>query len=528
MGKYNATRRAEQRFGKIPDLSYYYGDMEHIREYFDYRRKNNMDEFLIDETTWYDLDMDDVFKRINACSSSSGEQYLYYELRSPSIDEKTYLERNRKIHLMEEQPALRLKLAQIISRIGRKRRADLSVAFSPSAHGPIWLVIYIMLLLFLLASVLYAIVTPTVGIILPIFSIALNGIIHEVRKRSCQRDFDAVNYTVSMVFALNRIKKLKNPPLDDYLEKPYENLKKLRSVIRTGGVLNSSVNTAAEFICTVLLLDLITYEFLKNKLGRCHDDIFAIHETIGQLDSAISVASYRKSVNVFAEPELDFSHEKPYISVKSLIHPLISAPVPNDLITSSSVLITGSNASGKSTYLKSALLCALMSQSICTCCAKSYRASAFLIYSSMSLKDDIFAGESYYIAETRSLKRIMDRMNASVPLLCAIDEVLRGTNTVERIAASSTLLKAISESGTICIAATHDIELCALLNDSFALYHFEEQVGEDEMLFDYRIRPGKAESRNAINLLRLMGFDDEIVSDAHTRANEYIKTGMWK
>ena len=213
--------------------------------------------------------------------------------------------------------------------------------------------------------------------------------------------------------------------------------------------------------------------------------------------------------------------------VSGMTHPLLKNAVPNELDTVSPLLITGSNASGKSTYLKTAALCAVMAQAICTVTADDYHASAFRIYSSMALSDNLLAGESYYIVETKSLKRIIEKIDGPVPLLCTIDEVLRGTNTVERIAASSKILEVIADRGALCLAATHDIELCDLLSKKYDMYHFEEQVGLSEMLFDYKIRTGKAVSRNAINLLKLMGFDDEIVSGAHDRANAYVQKGTW-
>ncbi len=113
-------------------------------------------------------------------------------------------------------------------------------------------------------------------------------------------------------------------------------------------------------------------------------------------------------------------------------------------------------------------------------------------------------------------------------MLCTIDEVLRGTNTVERIAASSKILENIASRGALCLAATHDIELCDLLSEQYDMYHFEEQVGISEMLFDYQIRNGKAVSRNAINLLKLIGFDESIVAGAHERANRYMAEGFWR
>ena len=98
---------------------------------------------------------------------------------------------------------------------------------------------------------------------------------------------------------------------------------------------------------------------------------------------------------------------------------------------------------------------------------------------------------------------------------------------MERIAASSKVLESIGSSGALCLAATHDIELCSLLKD-FTLFHFTETVGDEEMLFDYRLRPGPATSRNAINLLKLMGFSDSIVDGAHERAEHYLESGSWK
>ena len=105
--------------------------------------------------------------------------------------------------------------------------------------------------------------------------------------------------------------------------------------------------------------------------------------------------------------------------------------------------------------------------------------------------------------------------------------MLRGTNTIERIAASAEILKALNRPETICLAATHDAELCTLSGEDYRLVHFEETVSDTEICFDYKLKPGPAESRNAIHLLKLMGFDDAIVQSAHSRADSYAKTGKW-
>jgi len=529
MGKRKKLRRLAAAWGQVPDPHYFHGDMEYIRAYSDFRREQGRDPFTLDDITWSDLGLDQVFVRINPGLSSSGEQYLYHMLRTPAVDRAAYEERLALIHLAERDSALRLKAQYILSRMGCTRRADLCRAFYPAHHAVGMLLVYLALLAGLLAAIAALVLGHPYGPQLFLLMMVVNPLVHELAKRRVQREFDTVNYTVSMVFALHRLRRLHHPELDEQMASAYRSLDRLRAVIRTGGISSVRDDGMGDVVTTFTLLDLIVYEFLKNKLGRCHEDIFVIHEALGKLDAAIAVASYRQSVPYFSEPELLFGPGTAgFLHAERLVHPLLTDPVPNDLVTDRPLLITGSNASGKSTYLKTAALAAVMAQGLCTALADGYRASAFYIYSSMALSDDLLSGESYYIVEVKSLKRILDSAEARSPVLCVVDEVLRGTNTVERIAASSQVLRSLQARGVLCLAATHDIELCELLKDAYRMFHFEEQVDEREMSFDYTLRPGKATSRNAINLLRLMGFDEEIVRRAHDSANRYLETGIWQ
>jgi len=523
-------KRLAAAFGAVPDPHYFSGDMEHIRTYSDFRAENGRDAFLLDDVTWNDLELDRVFKRINPKRCTSGEQYLYYMLRSPAVDRETYESRREMIRFAEADPVRRLKIEVLLARTGCSRRADLCRAFYPSRHGVGRLLLYSALLLFLLVSIAGTALQLGFGLPYIAAAILLNCFVHELGRRSSQTDYDTVNYIVSMVFAMQKLRRLRDPELDRQMTGAYRSLDRLRAVLRTGGI--STVmdsGGAGDVITTVTLLDLIAYEFLKNKLGRCHEDVFTIHEHLGRLDAAISVASYRASLERFAEPVLEFAEDVPaFVRAEGMVHPLLENAVPNDLDTERPVLLTGSNASGKSTFLKTAALSVILAQSICTAPASSYRAAAFRVYSSMALRDDLTAGESYYIVETRSMKRILDAAGRGERLLCVVDEVLRGTNTVERIAASSEVLRALAAAGALCLAATHDVELCDLLSGVYRMFHFTEQIGAETMLFDYKLRSGPATSRNAINLLRLMGFDETLVENAHARANRYLDTGAWR
>ena len=125
------------------------------------------------------------------------------------------------------------------------------------------------------------------------------------------------------------------------------------------------------------------------------------------------------------------------------------------------------------------------------------------------------------MAEIKSLKRILEQSeDTSSYLLCFVDEVLRGTNTKERIAAGAQIMRYMQQKHTLCFAATHDIELAHMLPPDFENYHFDEEIEENDISFPYRLKEGYATSRNAIALLRIMGYPDEIVK----KAGETVET----
>ena len=521
-------RQLKQSYGRRPDVHYFDGDMNGIRTYFDYRRDNHFDEFLVDETTWRDLSGDDLFKRMNPGLSTSGEQYLYYLLRSPAIDQEEYNQRAQMIEMMEKNPDLRLKLQVILARLGKRRGANTCEVFRPSSHSLKKIFLYLFLVLALIGSAVSLAFIPNTW---PLFVclLVLIPLYHQLIAFGLEAELASLHYSVAMVYAVKKIKQVFSPELNQSLFSCYEASRRLKTVSRIGFVQTSASNEIAGFINSLLLIDLITYEFLKNRLGKYHQDVFHIHESLGRLDSAIAIASYRMSLDAYAIPQIDFS---PSASVRfegtGLVHPLMEDAVPNDLNTAESILLTGSNASGKSTFLKTVALNAIMAQSICTTLCSQYSAAAFRIYSSMAITDNLLAGESYYISEIKSLKRIVDADASKQPLLCVIDEVLRGTNTVERIAASSELLAHLVTKKALCLAATHDIELCSMLNRHYRLMHFEETVtDEGGILFDYTIKDGPATTRNAIKLLSSIGFNKEMVNRANAKANRYIVDRKW-
>ena len=233
----------------------------------------------------------------------------------------------------------------------------------------------------------------------------------------------------------------------------------------------------------------------------------------------ISTASFRAGRRDWTRP----SFVQPDASAKlsNLRHPLLVDAAPNSvsLAPGRGLLITGSNMSGKSTFLRTVGVTAVLAQTLNTCSASEYYAPVFSVRSCIGRSDDLLSGKSYYIAEVENLLGLVEASVGSAPHLFLLDELFRGTNAVERIAAGqAVLLELVSNAGRtnphVVIAATHDGELVDLLPDRYSAFHFGDVVGPQGLIFDHLLRPGPATTRNAIALLRLHGAPQDLVRRA--------------
>ncbi|MBD5642383.1 DNA mismatch repair protein MutS [Clostridium botulinum] len=275
------------------------------------------------------------------------------------------------------------------------------------------------------------------------------------------------------------------------------------------------------------MLDVIKFEKASLIIRKNKNDLKNIYEFVGTIDCCISIASYRKSLKYYTKPVFVSLHGSKQLKFKDMYHPLTKEPVSNSCEIYKSIFITGSNASGKSTFLKTVAINSILGQTIYICLANKYKSSYLKIYTSMTLRDNLTGNDSYYIVEIKSLKRIIENINDDIPCLCVIDEILRGTNTIERIAASSEVLNSISNRNCLCLNATHDLELTSILNIVFHNYHFQENITRYKITFNYKLYPGRAETRNVIKLLSIMGYSDAIVSNAEKRAKDFLDSGIW-
>ncbi|MDN6731805.1 MAG: DNA mismatch repair protein MutS, partial [Atopostipes suicloacalis] len=280
-----------------------------------------------------------------------------------------------------------------------------------------------------------------------------------------------------------------------------------------------------EYLNILFMIPFISYHFVFNRIKRNEKGAIKLWQLLGDLEVAYAVLNYRKTLDYYRHPQ--FNEEKA-LKGESVYHPLLEDPVSNPVYWERNTLVSGSNASGKSTYVKSVAINCVLAQTIHMVTAKDFSMKRGHVLTSMAVEDDIIMGDSYFIAEIKSLKRILKQVKTKERAYLFIDEILRGTNTVERIAASSSIINWLNDYPSLAFVATHDIELTEMLKNQADNVHFKEEISEDqEIQFHYQLQEGPASSRNAILLLENMNFPESVVENAKERAKFFDQRQEW-
>lgn len=173
-------------------------------------------------------------------------------------------------------------------------------------------------------------------------------------------------------------------------------------------------------------------------------------------------------------------------------------------------LITGSNMAGKSTFLRSLGVNVVLAQMGAPVCAASFTLSPNKLMTSMRIADNLAESTSTFYAELKKLKTIIEAVNRKEPVFVLLDEILRGTNSLDKHTGSEALIRQLIRQKAVAVLATHDVALSALENeipDAVTNYHFDVQVEGDELFFDYKLKPGVCTSLNASILMKKIGID---------------------
>jgi hypothetical protein len=270
------------------------------------------------------------------------------------------------------------------------------------------------------------------------------------------------------------------------------------------------------FIGPALMWDLWCGLALERWRARAGKAAFGWFRALAELEALASLGGF-----AFENPDYAFPtfEESAVFEAEALGHPLIDAGkrVANDVAIRGpghALVVTGSNMSGKSTLLRAIGINAVLANAGALVCARSLRIGRLRIATSMRVSDSLEEGTSRFYAELKKLKLVLDlarrTRETSRTELFLLDEILHGTNTRERLIGARAILRELLKLGAMGAVSTHDLGLGDLeseMPEQVRNIHFEEQVENDQMTFDYQLRQGIVQSSNALRLMKIVGLD---------------------
>ncbi|MEO7192002.1 MAG: hypothetical protein ABI051_13195 [Vicinamibacterales bacterium] len=509
-------------------------DMHAIGRYHRAPGTRTASSATMDDRTWADLNMDDVFAVLDRTESVVGQQVLYARLRDSPNGRHTQTFEALVTHLHDNihtREAVQLALMPLTDPAGYDL-IDLAAADALEIRA--WHAVFPALASTMVATVVVflfypiAILAIAAGCVisLALRSTAANGL------RTVTGAFRQVGPLVAAADALNQL-ALPGAAILATLRADVRNLARLRRIAAWAGrdgTAAASGNIAAllfEYLNLLFCLDANALFFGARELRARAETLTRVIGAVGDVDAAVSIASYRAGTKGWTRPVIGPAGTT--LRLSGVRHPLLPEAVGNSVSLGPphGAVITGSNMSGKTTFLRTVGVTTAMAQTINTCIAESYEGPTFVVRSCIGRDDDPASGRSYYMVEVESVLALVHASRTPAPHLMLFDELFRGTNAVERIAAGEAVLSALLAPDAagrpaphVVLAATHDQELVDLLADTYAPFHFTDTMDRDGLAFDYRLLPGPATTRNAIALLGLRGAPVELVARAMERARE--------
>lgn len=490
--------------------------------------KLHKDGFYIDDITANDINFDAVFDKTNNTVSSLGEELLYFVLRKPKLSLKQIGEFEKNVEYFGNDADNAAKVRKQLSSLSKLNKISVFeyLEYLDRIEKKSIPQLFLPIIGFLLVISVFNF-NATAAILLLVALFCVNTIAYFKLLKNIKP------YIVCFAYIIKAIKTAEK--IDEIDSKEYalfSGIKRFSFLFgnMTGATAHGGAGSPLDMILDLLKMtfhfDIIRFYFMVDKVKANKSQIISLLEHIGMLDVYLSVLEYRKSLSYYCIPEFVLGL---HYDCTDAYHPLIDNPVPNSIYTSRSILLTGSNASGKSTFLRTVLINSMLAQGINTCLCKKYEAPFFLICSSMSVSDNVMSGDSFYMAEIKSVKRIFDLLETynDEYVLCVVDELLKGTNTIERIASSSTVLEKLDSAHCLTFAATHDIELTNILEKQYFNYHFSEDVDLNDISFSYKLKEGPSKTTNAIKLLTYLDFPSEIVDESTSKVMSFKHNGKW-
>lgn len=300
----------------------------------------------------------------------------------------------------------------------------------------------------------------------------------------------------------------------DKLCKIKKSMEKAKVGINELSKIASNINQRNNGAMCIILNTLFLWDYknaidLDNWKQKYSHEVKDWFETLGEVESLISFANLPRVCTNMSLPTMTNENNK--INSTNLGHPLINnkSRVCNDFILDNNIyIISGSNMSGKTTFMRTVGINMVLASAGSYVCASNMTFSKMKIVTSMRIRDDLSDGISTFYAELKRIKKIIDLSKENPHTLFLIDEIFRGTNSVDRLKGAEGVLKELCKIGVSGMITTHDLEVCNLETENSHILNcsFNEHYENNEIYFDYKLKKGKSQTTNAEYLLRKIGI----------------------
>ena len=531
----NHKKRIQEKllseFGNLKPDSF---DFEYIESYF--RKKDHSTVFQsLSDKTCNDLDFQELFMFIDRTNSRVGQQYLYNKLRNIPADSVDNIKNERLINEFTNNSDFRVSVQFQLNKLNDREVYYIATLFQDEIlKPPKWYFIVPLLSFTSVLSIIMVFLNPVFFFAILGVSI-INIVIHFWNKKNLHNYFSSI----PKLSKLNGVAQelYKNDILMDINPSLMKSTSVLNKVNSRMSIFNLDTKLQSdqliffwaiiELIKIVFLLEpLFLFGTLK-RIDTKRTEIEDVFLFVGEIDAIVSIASLRKGLTNFCIPKI-FKGQK-RLFAQEVYHPLINNCVKNDLkLKDNSILLTGSNMSGKTSFIRTIAINVITGLTINTCFAEQFSIPQMRIFSAIRISDDLMNDRSYYFEEVITIKEMIDKSTSRELNLFLLDEIFKGTNTVERISAGKAVLSSLNEGNNIVFVSTHDIELADLLKNEYDLYHFSEIVNHKTVDFDYKLKEGKLKNRNAIRILQINDYPENIIKEAIEISEELDKITVAK
>lgn len=493
-----------------------------------YSDRKTSDAQKLNDQTCHDLDFDLFFCFADRTSSKVGQQYLYNRLKTIDYHPEKFEHQERVVEYLNNHPEKRLQLQYELNKLNNQQAYYIPDLFQKEIESkPKWAFIFPLLSVLAIASLVASFFNPSYVLIL-LGVIPINVLIHYGLKRKTNVFLNSIPALLTLGTVAKKLFKnevLKGSSLD--IESSINTISSIRrkmSFFKLDQKVDSDMEAAYWFMIELIKITfLIEPLLLYNSVDQLRDksaDIETVYEFVGEIDSFLSIASLREGLDSYCIPDIQETASN--VHFEGLLHPLVNDCVANSINTSKSILLTGSNMSGKTTFIRAIGLNYIAGMTMNTCFATSAVLPVAQLFTVIRIEDDLMSSSSYFNKEVSEIKQIIDRTENS-PSIILLDELFKGTNTLERIAAAKAVLSYVNHAKAQVFVSTHDLELTKLLNEDYALYHFSESIIDETIHFDYQLKKGVASAGNAIKILEINDYPSKIVSDANDQLTSQTK-----